>query len=226
VNLIKLNFLRVVTGVKFSFNATYNTLYLEIQEGKLLNGSIIDSEVEWISNLNFNEYETLLPINYERRDIYFSDLTVDDGHVVTGVRFVEVPGINAYGGIGGFGLEIRATKIDIKNGQLLNLQESKWITPSIDKRYNYKRLVQPDIPIYSTDNKIISRPLEYIRLQVSHYEKDAGMHTVPFFDIQPVATNPPVPLAGMGVILKGRKASGGFIAPKIKTIDLSYIIEH
>lgn len=49
--------------------------------------------------------------------------------------------------------------------------------------------------------------------------KDAAQTTVPFLDAQDVVNNPPVPLEGVGIFLKGQDGYGGFISPKIKTFD-------
>jgi len=45
---------------------------------------------------------------------------------------------------------------------------------------------------------------------------------IPFLDAQEVVNNPPVPLEGVGILLKAQSGYGGFIAPKIKTFDYSH----
>lgn len=49
--------------------------------------------------------------------------------------------------------------------------------------------------------------------------KDASQTTVPFLDAQDVVNDPPVPLEGVGLFLKGQDGFGGFITPKIMTFD-------
>lgn len=54
--------------------------------------------------------------------------------------------------------------------------------------------------------------------------KDAAQTTVPFLDAQEVSASPITPLQGVGLYFKGRSGFGGFIAPKIETLDLtSYV---
>jgi hypothetical protein len=49
--------------------------------------------------------------------------------------------------------------------------------------------------------------------------KDASQNTVPYLDAQDAVNNPPVPLDGIGLFLKGQDGYGGFISPRIKTFD-------
>ena len=66
-----------------------------------------------------------------------------------------------------------------------------------------------------------SKPNQYVKFGTTDFEKDVGQSTIPFLDIQPVATNPSFPLSGAGIFHKGSKGSGGFVAVRIKTYDFS-----
>jgi hypothetical protein len=55
--------------------------------------------------------------------------------------------------------------------------------------------------------------------------KDASQTTVPFLDAQDAVNNPPVPLEGVGIFLKGQDGYGGFITPRIKTFDYGPFVQ-
>ncbi|XP_034101870.1 uncharacterized protein LOC117566449 [Drosophila albomicans] len=50
---------------------------------------------------------------------------------------------------------------------------------------------------------------------------DVAQSTIPYIDIQDVASIPPVALAGIGIYYKHRGLNGGFVAPQIISYDLS-----
>lgn len=56
---------------------------------------------------------------------------------------------------------------------------------------------------------------EFIIFTHSDLLSDSGQSTVPFFDSQPVAPKPAIPLGGGGFIWKSVGDSGGFIAPVV-----------
>lgn len=79
-------------------------------------------------------------------------------------------------------------------------------------------MYKPDIPILSPARSLrTSKTNQYIRFTYTDKWKDAAQTTVPFIDTQPVTAK--VPLAGIGIIHKGRRGYGGFIAPSIVTYD-------
>lgn len=53
----------------------------------------------------------------------------------------------------------------------------------------------------------------------SSVQRDLAQTTLPYIDIQAVTSNPPVPLAGVGILYKGKLHNGGFLAPKLFTYD-------
>lgn len=81
-------------------------------------------------------------------------------------------------------------------------------------------LKNPNIPTRTRAKSLpISKPNTFVKFTHSDISKDAAQTTVPFLDAQDVVNNPPVPLDGIGIFLKGQDGFGGFIAPKIKTFD-------
>ena len=62
---------------------------------------------------------------------------------------------------------------------------------------------------------------QYLNFGPTDLEKDAAQTTIPFLDIQPVTTNPPFPLSGAGIFHKGSDGSGGFVALRVMTYDIS-----
>lgn len=96
----------------------------------------------------------------------------------------------------------------------------EWITTVSFYRQELT-LINPDNPIKSNVNDIDSTPVEFVRLQASNLLKDAGQSTVPFFDAQDVEGKPEFPLGGVGLVHRGRKGYGGFLAFKIYDLNLS-----
>lgn len=81
-------------------------------------------------------------------------------------------------------------------------------------------LKSPNVPTRSKTKSLpISTSNTFIKFTHSDLNKDAAQTTVPFLDAQDVVNNPPVPLEGIGIFVKGQDGYGGFIAPKIKTFD-------
>ena len=66
-----------------------------------------------------------------------------------------------------------------------------------------------------------SKSNQYVNFGPTDFEKDAAQTTIPFLDIQPLTTNPPSPLSGAGIFHKGSDGSGGFIALRVITYDIS-----
>jgi hypothetical protein len=83
----------------------------------------------------------------------------------------------------------------------------------------------PHIPTKTkVKSKRLSNSNSFIKFTNSDVGKDAAQTTVPFLDSQDVVTNPSVPLQGIGIYYKGQLGYGGFIAPRISTIDFSSFV--
>lgn len=84
----------------------------------------------------------------------------------------------------------------------------------------------PDIPIKTRQpSKPLSKSNTFIKFTHSDIGKDAAQTTVPFIDSQVVTSVPAMPLQGIGLILKGQSGYGGFITPKISTLNYSSFIK-
>lgn len=84
----------------------------------------------------------------------------------------------------------------------------------------------PDIPTKTRRASVpVSRPNTFIKFTHSDIGKDAAQTTVPFLDSQVVSADPPMPLQGVGLHLKAQTGFGGFIAPKIQTLDYTSFIK-
>lgn len=69
----------------------------------------------------------------------------------------------------------------------------------------------------------IPSPASYDVVEFTHSDKrdDASQTTLPFLDTQNVVSQSATPLSGVGLYHKGFDGYGGFVAPKIFTLDLS-----
>ncbi|GLV45524.1 orion [Carabus blaptoides fortunei] len=215
---------RVVTGLKFV--KVNSVIHLQIQQGQLLPYGVINqTTIHWqqVDNYEVNDgtlikkYHTL---SWKERGIDLDEVVVPDEHVVTGVRF-RLAGANLK-------LEILASPINFTSGKLMETaSRSTWhsnFDPS-NKRSELN-LDNRDVPTKaSSPSKMISTSGQYLRFTHTGIEADVAQSTVPFIDVQPVVSDLPVPLGGVGVYYKGEEGFGGFIAPKIITYDYSKYIE-
>lgn len=81
--------------------------------------------------------------------------------------------------------------------------------------------MKPNDPAKSSLNLLDSRANQFIHFRASDFRKDAGQSTVPFFDSQPIITEPAVPLSGIGLLHKGADGFGGFLALRAFTVDMA-----
>lgn len=94
-----------------------------------------------------------------------------------------------------------------------------------EKRFEIS-MRRPDVPIRTKSKSVqASRPNTFIKFTHSSIWKDVAQTTVPFLDAQEVSTDHPTPLQGVGLYWKTQSGYGGFIAPKIMTIDYSSYIK-
>ena len=70
-------------------------------------------------------------------------------------------------------------------------------------------------------NEIDSNTAQYVTFTITDMQKDGGQTTVPFIDTQKVETNPPMPLAGAGLIHRGQEGYGGFLGLKLYTYNIT-----
>ncbi|XP_060662544.1 uncharacterized protein LOC132795698 isoform X1 [Drosophila nasuta] len=218
---------RVVTGLRFV--KKNRIFHLQIQEGQLLpRGTINATTLEWrpvenykISDRNVARGVDYHTMSYESRSIDLDDImkTDDNSFVVTGVRF-RVLGAH-------LNLEARLSEFDFKKGELIqpevnSVWQSNDNTDVSGERRQKLSLHNLDVPTRSIAYSLPqSKHNQYIEFVNTGLDKDAAQTTVPFIDIQDVTSNPPVPLAGIGIYYKARTGYGGFVAPKIITYDFT-----
>lgn len=213
---------KVVTGLRFV--KKNRTFHLQVQQGKLQpRGEIDGSTLGWksfdryyIFDGNRTEGVDYHTMNYSSRSIDLDDLmkTDDNSFVVTGVRF-RVKGSH-------LNLMARLCKFDFITGKLLE-PEVNCVWQSNDDENREKLILDNlDVPTRSIKQSLPqTKHNQYLEFVNSGMDKDAAQTTVPFIDIQDVISDPPVPLAGIGMYYKSSPGYGGFVAPKIITYDLS-----
>ncbi|EDX02318.2 uncharacterized protein LOC6525374 isoform X1 [Drosophila yakuba] len=215
---------RIVTGLRF---VKQNRIFhLQIQEGELLpRGTVNQSTLEWKPVEKYNIFDRHVKngidyhkLSYEKRTIDLDDVdTEDNSFVITGVRF-RVVGTH-------LNLEAYYSEFDFRTGKLIQPEaNSYWKsndnTDVSGARREKLSLNNADVSTRTVAHSIpLSRHNQYIDFTNTGLDKDAAQSTVPFIDIQDVVSNPPVPLAGIGIYYKGRNGYGGFLGPKIITYD-------
>ncbi|XP_050578419.1 uncharacterized protein LOC126916546 isoform X1 [Bombus affinis] len=211
---------KVVTGIRFK--KVKQIIHMQIQEGELMpRGYINKSSIRWkpieeFSVLDNNvkngvDYHTL---SWEKRGLDLDDLVLDDNLLLTGLKFRMIGSR--------LNLEARMTSFNFTTGKLIKpLERSFWISHDRTNRTEVT-FENPDIP---TRLPLLalpdSKPFQYLNFAPSDKKNDVAQNTIPFIDIQPVESNPPVPIAGAGIFHKGRSGSGGFVAMRLITYDFS-----
>jgi hypothetical protein len=161
-------------------------------------------------------------LEYTRRSFDLDDLITPKDHVVTGVKFRVLGGhIN---------LEVQATQINQDSGRLVT-GSSHWIsndnTPESKENGRLKLVLEEaDIPTLSKHPSIPdSVHDQYLQFGPTSRYKDASQTTIPFIDLQQVRPNPPMWLRGVGVFHKGQPGYGGFLAPRVFTVNVADFIK-
>ncbi|XP_045448290.1 uncharacterized protein LOC123656677 [Melitaea cinxia] len=213
---------KVVTGLRL---VKYGRVFhLQISEGTLgergtvTPGSWVPIQKFDISEMGIREGVDYHTLTYERRAIDLDELDSPSLHALTGVRFRMI-GAHLH-------FEIRSTPFNFTTGRL-SPERSQWIsndnTEGADKPRTRLDLYKPDIPT----RKISPLPVDsqhdqYIEFVNSDFEADAAQSTVPFIDIQTVEPMKGAALlSGAGIVHRGARGSGGFIAPKLFAYDYS-----
>lgn len=203
---------QIVTGVALT-KRNGVVQFMIAQRQLLAFGNVDRSHIEYAWSLaeqfaaNSNESQEgvdYVTLTYENRSLNLDIITAATGRVVTGVRFNR----NAKGHLI---LEVRFTEFDAFTGQLINLDQSAWISnPDGGKhRINTDNL---DIPTkYSGPSVANFKANSYVRFGPTHKKIDLSQTTVPFIDGQKVEAKMPGPLSGVGLYYRNT----GFIAPKI-----------
>ena len=210
---------KVVTGVRIVKDE--GTFYLQIQQGKLLAlGQIDHSTVEWKDIDKPQGYPIegfdIFTMDYDNKNIQLDTVESASPNVtVTGVMFRQINN--------GIRLEVRYHTFDFSTGQLQSVN-GYWTYSD-----NSRKLLPLNEPLVSTKTPQKSKPTPFydsVEFTPSSKSADAAQTTLPFFDIQKVQSQSPFPLAGVGLYHKGYSNYGGFIAPKILTLDYSKFLDN
>ncbi|XP_065200277.1 uncharacterized protein LOC135831598 [Planococcus citri] len=212
---------KVVVGVRFIKHE--RVIHLQVKEGTLLPGGLIDKDsVSWVpvstidvdNWLEKHKYHTM---RYESRSIDLDDVVASKNYVLTGVK-LRTLGEH-------LNLEIQLTAFNFTTGEVSN-NLSFWkgndnTDASETPREKHRLLTKRPATLSQGDFSLPdSKPDSYVEFTHSDERSDAAQSTVPFIDIQEVASDPPMPLIGMGLIHKQSRGSAGFIEPKVFTYNV------
>lgn len=74
-------------------------------------------------------------------------------------------------------------------------------------------------------NRIDARPNSAVKFQPTNFNTDFGQTTIPYFDARPAISVDGVALGGVGLTHRGTPGYGGYIAPKVFSINHAEYIE-
>ncbi|XP_057327667.1 uncharacterized protein LOC130669025 [Microplitis mediator] len=215
---------RVITGIRLV--SKLSITYFVVQEGRLVNGSIDNTTVKWndavTKKLEYYKERNLLPsyttedlyaLSYSYRSIDMDDINLPAGWVAVGVKFKLLPNHH-------LSFEVAGMKIFDELGNRVISREIHWFG-STD--YNRSELPTSDLDI-PTMSKKVNRELSesgknYVKFKMSGWWVDVSQTLYPYIDLQKVTTKPPAPIGGVGLCYKGQSGFGGFIAPKIISMN-------
>ncbi|XP_044014132.1 uncharacterized protein LOC122856523 [Aphidius gifuensis] len=203
----------VVTGIRWRI--INSVLYIEIQEGQLVNETRVDpTTVRWKNAIE--DFNLTRVVTRDNRSFSLDDVVLPRGSLVTGVGFGDdVNGeiiLNVYGK-GENGIDTFASP---------SLNENRERNEIILKEADL-----PELTPHEKQQKILSKAgLNFVKFQPSDFRKDLSQTTVPYFDIQEIVTNPPTPIGGIGTYCKGVDGFGGFVGLKLLSIDYSNYLEN
>ncbi|CAD6241008.1 GSCOCG00009063001-RA-CDS [Cotesia congregata] len=200
----------VVTGIRFAVKN--NGLMIQIQEGQLINETIDLKTVKWQTDEEriLEKGIESVRLNYYVKSFNLDDIQVPFGEFVTGVKFMILNGRLT--------LAVRGTEMwdDFKSWPSIN---HKWHKPKFTSKEQRLKIDVQDFKnsaeIKSQTKELSSSQRNYIDLTVGLYSSNSSiLPIIPFFDSQPVITNPPAPIGGVGLFYKSQLSYGGFIAFK------------
>ncbi|KAK0175233.1 hypothetical protein PV327_008999 [Microctonus hyperodae] len=216
----------VVVGVKFTLRD--NAIHLQILQSKITKKRAVHEEAVWkpvhLDNKNKTINITHDNVYYERNSFHLDDVMVHPDFIVTGVKLSPNKKND------GFELHVHATKYDPETGLLSGPE--KWFEPGEfspnpqDYQRNSTKITMddPDDPTIMHTYHSDPESNKYIQFQHTSVKKDAGFHTVPFFDGQPVESLR-FPLGGVGLFYRQRDGFGGYIAPRLLTYNITWEME-
>uniref|UniRef100_U5ETG3 Putative secreted protein n=1 Tax=Corethrella appendiculata TaxID=1370023 RepID=U5ETG3_9DIPT len=209
---------KVVVGLRFI--QVGQVIALQIREAPLLEGGFADKKLaQWkpISPFDLTSTTQVFKFDFKNRKLQIKDLQFDNKHfILTGIKFavnrMNIPDIH-----------IKYTFGNVKTGTLSTLpKDSGWKHDSNYWNSEFgENLAHPTQ--CNEDQYHYLQSGENVKFSSSNWGSNAGQATVPFFDAQEVSPEPPMALAGAGIIHRGAKSCSGFIAPIVHTIRLETI---
>ncbi|CAG5085272.1 Protein of unknown function, partial [Cotesia congregata] len=173
-------------------------------------------------------------LKHDRMTLNLDDVIASPGFVVTGVRLnyqYDVPDNRTTA----LELQVHITPYDYYQGHLKPTRSypSKWISVQTSGEHSgaYQRfrrevdLSNSDDPLKSLENLNISSQNLFVNFQMTDYEKDFGQLTVPYFDSRAAGVASLSAVSGVGIIHRGGKGYGGFLAPKLVNVDHARYID-
>ncbi|XP_044004235.1 uncharacterized protein LOC122849557 isoform X2 [Aphidius gifuensis] len=228
----------VATGVRLV--ARDRMIHIQLREGKLLPYGIIDKNTErWIPLPKF-EYDDNFPataiysngtrhslertIDFAPIQSFYMDkiclqkLIFNEGQLLTGARF-NLDHLKDRTPISCIALDVKYASFQYQYGN---------ITAST----NYKKQLPKPTKFVSRDHQdaIIleenfqdSEENQFVEFATSDWRTDASQTTIPFFDLQDVATDPGVPLSGIELFYKEplNKTPEGYVSFKIYPLNFT-----
>ncbi|XP_074099656.1 uncharacterized protein LOC141527859 [Cotesia typhae] len=218
-------------------------------------GKFIRSVSEDVEGFYWTDNEETLPLaedqDYtyvadDRAELNLDDILVETGYIVTGVKF-ERQNLNPKEGLNKspLRLKVHGTKFDYVEGKLsipmyaqeLNLDDGryfKWFNANLfdaetDRNYGRARdkisMEDKRDSMLTAGNRIDARPNSAVKFQPTNFNTDFGQTTIPYFDARPAIIVDGVALGGVGLTHRGTPGYGGYIAPKVFSVNHAEYIE-
>ncbi|CAD6207366.1 GSCOCG00010200001-RA-CDS [Cotesia congregata] len=218
-------------------------------------GKFIRSVSEDEEGFHWTDNEELWPlvedqdytyVAHDRAELNLDDILVETGYIVTGVKF-ERQNLNPRQGLNmsPLRLKVHGTKFNYVEGKLsiptdaqeLKLDDRryfKWFNASLfdvetDRNYGRARdkisMEGKRDSMLSGGNRIDARPNSAVEFQPTNFDTDFGQTTIPYFDARPAIIVDGVALGGIALTHRGIPGYGGYVAPKVFSINHAEYIE-
>ncbi|KAH0564313.1 uncharacterized protein LOC123273301 [Cotesia glomerata] len=219
---------RVITGIRLVTKLSIT--YFEIQQGVLVNGTIDNTTVEWddrvTRHLDYYEINHLFPsytngdlvrLTYNLRSLNLDDVDLPAGMVAVGVQFKLVKNRLTF--------QVAGMRVVDESGQFVSSSTVEWFSKNNSNRTELK-IGDLDIPTFSNkpNLELSKQGKEFVKFQMSSWNIDGSQTLYPFIDLQNVITHPPAPIGGIGLFYKGQQGFGGFIAPKLISLNTTILM--
>ncbi|CAD6222206.1 GSCOCG00000816001-RA-CDS [Cotesia congregata] len=156
----------------------------------------------------------LTELSYHNRILNLDDIILPAGWAVVGVKFQHSRGNPIV-------LQIAGVKIIDELGNPIISHDVHWFLGT--NNFNRNEITKSDLDIPTLGKKKngeLSEPgKHYVKFQMTGWAIDAGQTLIPFIDMQEVVANPPAPIGGVGLHYNGQDGYGGFIAPKLISMN-------